>query len=695
MGKKLVIAEKPAVAQSIAKVLEVTEKKDGYFESSDYIISWCVGHLVGLDEPESYGEEYKKWDRLPIIPENYNYKVKEGTKKQYETLKKLMNSSDVESLVCATDAGREGELIFRHVYNMGHCRKPFYRLWISSMEDTAIKQGFAELKNGSDYDNLYKSALCRERADWLVGMNATRFITTLYNSSKVLSIGRVQTPTLAMIVQRDNDIANFKKEKYYTVAITSADGSFTAESHKITDISEAEKIKESCKTTEVFSVKDEEKKINPPKLYDLTSLQRHANKLFGFTAQQTMESVQRLYDNKLATYPRTDSQYLTEDMEDTAKNIIGIIKNKMEFAQKFTNEANIKPVMNNKKVSDHHAIIPTASIEKSDLSKLTDTDRKILYMLGARLLAATSQAHIYKATTAVFTSDGIAFTAKGKNVLDNGFKAVEQSFMSFLRCKDEDEKKETILPQLTEGEHYDVSADILEHYTQLPKPYIEDTLLSAMEKAGNKDYDTDEVERKGLGTPATRAGIIETLISRDFISRNKKQLLSTEKGKSIIKAVPDTLKSPKMTAEWENKLVLISKGQLDSDEFMTGIADFVKSIISETTAVSDMKDIFSDREVIGKCPRCHSNIYEGKLNFYCENKDCEFALWKKNKFWESKKKEITKSAAKTLLSKGKVHFKDLYSDRTGNTYEADILLDDTGGKYVNFKLEFPKRDDKK
>lgn len=695
MGKKLVIAEKPSVAQSIAKVLGVTEKKDGYLENGDYIISWCIGHLVGLDEPESYGEEYKKWDKLPIIPESYNYKVKESTKKQYEILKNLINGSNVESLVCATDAGREGELIFRHVYNMVHCRKPFYRLWISSMEDTAIKQGFAELKNGSDYDNLYKSALCRERADWLVGMNATRFITTLYNSSKVLSIGRVQTPTLAMIVQRDNDISNFKKEKYYTVVISCPDVGFSAASDKINDLSKAEKIKESCKTATVSSVKKEEKKINPPKLYDLTSLQRHANKLFGFTAQQTLESVQRLYDSKLATYPRTDSQYLTEDMEETAKNIIEIIKNKMEFAENITYEPDIKPVMNNKKVSDHHAIIPTVSIEKADLSKLTDTDKKVFYMIAARLLSATSSVHTYESTSVKLDCGGTEFSAKGRSIVEQGFKIVEQRFMSYIKCKDEDEKQEPVLPELNEGNSYKISADISEHYTQPPKPYTEDTLLAAMERAGNDAYDTDEVERKGLGTPATRAGIIETLISRDFISRNKKQLLSTEKGKSIIKAIPDTLKSPKMTAEWENKLVLISKGQLDSDEFMTGIADFVRSIISETTVVSDMKNIFSDREVIGICPRCHSNIYEGKLNFYCENKDCEFALWKKNKFWESKKKEITKAAAKTLLSKGKVHFKDLYSEKTDKTYEADILLDDTGGKYVNFKLEFSKKDDKK
>ncbi len=695
MGKKLVIAEKPSVAQSIAKVLGVTEKKDGYLENGDYIISWCIGHLVGLDEPESYGEEYKKWDKLPIIPESYNYKVKESTKKQYEILKNLINGSNVESLVCATDAGREGELIFRHVYNTLHCRKPFYRLWISSMEDTAIKQGFAELKNGSDYDNLYKSALCRERADWLVGINATRFITTLYGSNKVLSIGRVQTPTLAMIVQRDNEITSFKKEKYYTVVISCPDVGFSAASDKINDLSKAEKIKESCKTATITSVKKEETKINPPKLYDLTSLQRHANKLFGFTAQQTLESVQRLYDSKLATYPRTDSQYLTEDMEESAKKIIGIIKSKLEFAENIAYEPDIKPVMNNKKVSDHHAIIPTVSIEKADLSKLTDTDKKVFYMIAARLLSATSSVHTYESTSVKLDCGGTEFSAKGRSIVKQGFKTVEQRFMSYIKCKNEDEKQEPVLPELNEGNSYKISADISEHYTQPPKPYTEDTLLAAMERAGNDAYDTDEVERKGLGTPATRAGIIETLISRDFITRNKKQLLSTEKGKSIIKAIPDTLKSPKMTAEWENKLVLISKGQLDSDEFMTGIADFVKSIISDTSASEDMKKALNDKEIIGICPRCHSNIYEGKLNFYCENKDCEFALWKKNKFWESKKKEITKAAAKTLLSKGKVHFKDLYSEKTDKTYEADILLDDTGGKYVNFKLEFSKKDDKK
>ncbi len=527
---KLIIAEKPSVAQAIAKVLNVTDKKDGYIQGNGYIVSWCVGHLVGLAEPESYGDMYKKWDCLPIIPNQWNYAIKESTSKQFNVLRKLMADSSIDSLVCATDAGREGELIFRHVYRMANCKKPFERLWISSLEDSAILQGFKNLKNGRDYDSLYYAALCRERADWLVGINATRLFTTLYNADKVLSIGRVQTPTLAMIVQRDKDISSFKKEKYFKVNISCADfgGIFRASSDKITNYSVAESIKNNCQTAVVISVKKEEKKNNPPKLYDLTTLQRDSNRLYGFTAQQTLEAVQRLYDNKLSTYPRTDSQYLTEDMENTARSIINIIADKMDFAKDLNLNPNIAPVMNNKKVTDHHAIIPTANIETADLSSLTDTDRKTLYLIASRLLSATADKYIYESTNITLKCANTDFYANGKTVVQKGFKDVEEKFNNFMKCKENEEKEtEATLPDIKEGQQFPVEADISEHYTQPPKPYTEDTLLSAMERAGNEDYETDDVERKGLGTPATRAGIIETLIKRDYIQRNKKQLITT------------------------------------------------------------------------------------------------------------------------------------------------------------------------
>lgn len=690
--QKLVITEKPSVAQAIAKVLAVDTRKKGYLENSEYIVSWCIGHLVELDEPISYGEEYRSWSNLPILPSAWKYKVKESTKEQFNILKSLLNSANISEVICATDAGREGELIFRHVYNKAKCDKPFKRLWISSLEDNAIKKGFENLKDGCKYDYLYNSALCRERADWLVGINATRFFTTLYKSDKALSIGRVQTPTLAMIVQRDNDIANFTKEKYFVIELNC--GAFNAYTERIDSPEEAKRLYSLCKfgRAKVTDVVKERKYTNPPKLFDLTSLQREANRIFGFTAQQTLDSVQRLYDNKLSTYPRTDSQYLTEDMEDTARELIGILSEIMIFAENtsLTSEnANIKPIMNNKKVSDHHAIIPTANIKDLDLSTLTDTDRKILLLISSRLLCAVADRYEYESSAITLECCDITFKAKGKTVTNEGYRQIEESFFSFIKSKPDDMEKETALPYISLGSEYNATSKIVEKYTQPPKPYTEDTLLSAMERAGNLDYNTYEVERKGLGTPATRAGIIETIISRGYAERKKRQIISTEKGRRLIECVPEKLTSAKLTAEWENRLVLISKGKADSKEFMNDIRAFVAGIVSDTVISADTS-IFASREIIGKCPRCGSVVYEGKSNYYCSDKSCSFILWKKNKFFTSKKKEITKVVAKKLLTEGKVHFKDLYSENTGKTFEADILLDDIG-TYVNFKLEFPKK----
>ncbi len=687
----MVIAEKPSVGQAISKVLGANKKGKGYIENDKYIVSWCIGHLIGLAEPESYSEEYKNWNKLPIIPSQWNYVVKTSTGEQFSILKKLMNDTDISEVICATDAGREGELIFRHVYAMAGCTKKTKRLWISSLEDSAIKKGFENLKDGNYYENLYLSALCRERADWLVGINATRFFTTLYNSDKALSIGRVQTPTLAMLVKRDSDIQNFVKEKYFTIEINC--GEFFAYTDKIIPEEEAKTLFNICKIgrAKVIDIAKEEKKISPPKLYDLTTLQRDANCIFGFTAQQTLESAQRLYDSKLLTYPRTDSRYLTEDMEDTARDVIEILKSITDFTKDTNYNANIKLVMNNKKVSDHHAVIPTINIVSTNLSELMDTDKKILYLTAARLLTATAEENTYENTVVTLKCNDIVFKAKGKTVINKGYRQIDDNFFDFIMYKPEKStKEEKDLPSIQIGNEYNITSKIVEHYTQPPKPYTEDTLLSAMERAGNSDYDTNDVERKGLGTPATRAGIIETVISRGYAERKNKQLIPTEKGKKLIECVPEKLKSAKLTAEWENRLVLIAKGKSNSEEFINDIIDFVKEIVSDNKPLTADISVFSNREVIGKCPRCGSDVYEGKLNFYCSNKDCSFALWKKNYFFQMKKKEFTKQVAKKLLSDGKVHFKDLYSEKTGKTYAADVLLDDTG-TYVNFKLNFEKK----
>ena len=559
---------------SIAKVLGAKQRKDGYTEGNGYVVSWCIGHLVSLSPPESYGEEYKKWDNLPIIPNTWKYEVYKGTKKQFDILKKLMNEKRIDSIVCATDAGREGELIFRLVYNQTGCKKPIERLWVSSLEDSAIKKGFDNLKSGKEYNNLYTSALCRERADWLIGMNATRYFTVKNGNNGVLSIGRVQTPTLAMIVQRDRDIENFVKSKYYTIELDC--GEFKAVSSKFESRSDVEEIAEKCKTARVSGVITEKKAVNPPKLFDLTSLQREANKIYGFTAQETLDLLQKLYEAKLVTYPRTDSRYLTEDMTETAKSVISAIVDTMDFTE--IAEPDIKRVSDNSKVSDHHAIIPTINIKSKDLSSLSKNEKDLLYLVSAGLLMAVSPKYEYESTSILLRCMDCDFKAVGKQVTNKGFKEISEQFAAQIKSQKENDD-DTILPYVVSGDEFSVTAKVLEHFTQPPKPYTEDTLLSAMEKAGSSDYTETDIERKGLGTPATRAGIIETLLKRDYIRRNNKQLISTEKGRNLIDTVPDKIKSPKMTADWENELSLIAKGKSDSTVFMAEITELVKSIV--------------------------------------------------------------------------------------------------------------------
>ena len=693
---QLVIAEKPSVAQSIAGVLGATERKDGYMEGNDYIVSWCVGHLIELAQPESYDEALQKWtyESLPIIPDTWQHEVKSDTKAQYKVLYQLMHDNRVDSVVCATDAGREGELIFRLTYNMAGCDKTMQRLWISSMEESAIKEGFSNLRPGSEYDHLYESALCRQEADWLVGINGTRLFTVLYGG-KVLKVGRVQTPTLAMLVDREAKIMNFKKEAYYVAHILG--NGLDAVSEHIRDKAEAEKIAGACANGQalVTAVVKEEKWIAPPKLYDLTTLQRDANRLFGFTAKQTLEYTQSLYEKKLVTYPRTDSQYLSDDMEGTARNVIEAIFNSLLFEQNIMFNPDVKKVLNSKKVTDHHAIIPTMEIIKQDLKAIPESEMKILSLCANRLLCATAEKHIYNSTKAELTCNGMVFKVSGKEIWENGWKDFEDFFKNFYKTsedkKDSDDTKK--LQELTEGMTITVEdTRVSEHFTQPPKHYTEDTLLSAMENAGKDDI-PDEAERKGLGTPATRAAIIEKLVAAGFVERKGKSLIPTKAGINLVTVLPEPLTSPMLTAEWEQKLTEIARGGADPDTFMDGIRTMVQEIVSTYSCISeDGKKLFApEKEVIGTCPRCGQPVYEGKKNFACSDRSCGFVLWKNDRFWTSRKKELTKKMATDLLKKGRTNVKEMWSEKKQAAYDAAVILDDTGGKYINFKLEFPKR----
>ena len=694
---KLVIAEKPSVAMSLAAVLGATERKDGYLEGSGYLVSWCVGHLLELAQPEAYKEQYAKWryEDLPILPENWKYEVPKDKKTQLALLCRLMKDKRVDSVVCATDAGREGELIFRLVYEYAGCNKPMERLWISSMEDAAIREGFDHLRPGSDYDKLYDAAVCRAGADWLIGINATRLFSVLYGVT--LNVGRVMSPTLALLVQRESDIESFISKPFYVPEITC--GGFTASGEKMTERSEAEKIRMDCDHNSAFvrSVEKQVKTIQPPRLYDLTTLQRECNRIYGYTAQQTLDYVQSLYEKKLATYPRTDSQYLTKDMQATAASLILWLRDNMPFGKGCAGEPDIDRVTDDSKVTDHHAIIPTVEIARTDLSELPSGERDVLTLIAVRLLCATTQANRFEAVTAMLDCQRYTFTAKGKTILQSGWKEVERIHRMSIRQSETEhrENEDAALPVLKEGQTFEtVSASLREGKTSPPKHYTEDTLLSAMETAGAEDMPED-AERKGLGTPATRAATLEKLVSAGFVQRKKKQLIPTEKGRNLIAVLPDNIKSPILTAEWESMLKQVEHGELSATSFMDQIADMSRTLVKEHTAPEKcFADLFPSsretaHEAVGVCPRCGAPVYEGKKGFFCNNRECCFALWKDNRFFSSKKKSITKSVAAALLKEGRISMSGLYSEKTGKTYDAEVILDDTGGKYVNFKLEFP------
>lgn len=689
---KLIIAEKRSVAASIASALGAASRADGFYEGNNLLVSWCVGHLVSPMDAAGYDPSFRKWhfEDLPILPEPFRYVLAPGKEAAFENLRALMDRPDVDTIVNACDAGREGELIFRLVYVMAGCCKPVRRLWISSMEDNAIREGFSDLCPGADYEALYQSALCRQKADWLVGINATRLFSVLYH--RTLNVGRVQTPTLAMLVERERKISQFQKEKYYVLRLE-VNGT-EAVSEKLNDSTEVERAAAACKGVPAIctSVTKEQKKEQPPKLYDLTTLQREANRLLGYTAKQTLDYAQSLYEKKLLTYPRTDSRYLTSDMAETASCVLHLAARVPPFdtCKDFFPDA--LSLVSDKDVSDHHAIIPTMEIEKADLHALPVGERNLLLLVCCKLLCAAAESYVYEAVTATFDCGGHSFTAKGKRILSEGWQEIDRIFRTSLKEKAVDEDGGTF-PDFTEGQIWDnTEVSVAERFTQPPKPYTEDTLLSAMEIAGKEDTPED-AERKGLGTPATRAAIIEKLVAAGFVGRKGKSLVPTQDGINLISILPEPLTSPMLTAEWEQQLVEIARGSASPDTFLDGIRDMVQTLVSDHAQVSEKgRTLFApDRESIGVCPRCGKPVYEGKKNFACSDRGCGFVLWKDDRFWTSRKKVLTAKMAADLLKKGRILVKGMWSEKKGVTYDAAVLLDDTGEKYVHYKLDFQKK----
>ena len=673
--QKLVIAEKPSVAQSIAAVIGAKQKHNGYLTGGGYTVSWCLGHLAELSDASAYNADYAKWNRkdLPIIPENYRFTVAPDKRKQFDVLRELLRSPEISEVINACDAGREGELIFRTVYYLAGCTKPMKRLWISSMEDAAIREGFQNLRSGRDYDGLHQSALCRARADWLVGINATRFFSLLYG--RTLNIGRVMSPTLALMVQREAEISAFVPEPFYTVQL---DCGFTAATERMKDRSAADAILSNCgKTATVISIERKEKTEKAPALYDLTTLQRDANRILGYTAQQVLDYLQALYEKKLCTYPRTDSRYLTDDMAPSvpdyvaaAAAICGLTVPEIILAQQ---------ICDSKKVSDHHAVIPTVSDGNADLAL---GEREILKLAARGLLRAVSDAHRYAETIVTLDCGGYSFTAKGRTVLSPGWRAYDP----------EKRDKDNALPELTEGQTITVSAAaVKEGQTTPPKHYTEDTILNSMETAGAKDM-PDDAERKGIGTPATRAAVLEKLVSSGFVERRKSKKVSTlipsALGTALITVLPEALQSPLLTAEWEHRLKEIERGELSPEDFMENITAMLRELIQTYRPIPGAAVLFpSEIEIVGKCPRCGRNVVEKKQGFFCEDRDCGFALWKNSKFFSAKRKQLTKTVAAALLKDGRVQLSGCYSERSGKTYDAIVVMNDDG-QQVNFSLEF-------
>ena len=687
MSYCLVVAEKPSVGAAYAKVLGATNRQDGYWEGNGYLVSWCVGHLVELAPPNVYDAKYVKWSiaDLPILPQKWQYLVSASTKKQFGILQKLMHRPDVDSMICATDAGREGELIFRLVCQQAGCKKPFTRLWLSSMEENAIREGFASLKPSTEYDALYQAALCRERADWIVGINSSRLFSCLYG--RPLAVGRVMTPTLAMAVQREAAISAFTPEKFYTVSLAFADGG-TASSKRFSRKADAETLLANCRkevSTVVQKVERKEKTEKPPQLYDLTTLQREANRLLGFTAQQTLDYAQSLYEKRLITYPRTDSRFLTEDM---AASLPGLVTDTGKaFAVEEPLPINVQQVINGSKVTDHHALLPTKSMAKADLAALPAGERNVLRLIAARLLCAVGEPHRYAETTLTTICAGEEFTVKGKVVLSEGWKAMDRKMLGELLGK---QKEQAALPDVQEQSQCSIAgAELKEGQTSPPKHFTEDTLLHAMETA-SADSMPEGVERQGIGTPATRAATIEKLVQKGFLERKgikkTKVLLPTDKGKALITVMPEEIQSPEMTADWETKLLQIERSEMEPETFMTEIKEIISSLVTTTEAAKGANALMKNK-IIGVCPNCGANVVEREKGWFCENRECRFVLWKDNAFFKRLGKRLDAHVADKLLRDGRVRLKDCKSAK-GKTYNATVLLScETDGR-SKFSLEF-------
>ena len=730
---RLVIAEKPSVAKSLAAVLGAATRKDGYLEGGGWLVSWCLGHLAGLADAATYNPDYAKWryDDLPILPESWRFTIAKDKRDQFDVLRTLLRREDVTEVVNACDAGREGELIFRTVYCLAGCQKPMKRLWISSMEDSAIREGFAHLRPGADYDGLHQAALCRAKADWLVGINATRLFSVLYH--RTLNIGRVMSPTLALIVQREAEIDAFKPVPFYTVALNLP--GFTAASARMDRKADAEQLKNACQggTATVKQVERKDKTEKPPALYDLTTLQRDANRLLGFTAQQTLDYLQNLYEKKLCTYPRTDSRYLTSDMAEGLPVLVNLVANAMPFGKGIAISCDTGTVINDKKVTDHHAVIPTRNIQGTDLSALPVGERAILELVALRLLCAVAMPHIYAETSVTVECAGAEFTAKSRTVKQPGWQALDAAYRASMKNVEPDEDTEDkALPELAEGQALPVAGvAVKEGKTTPPKHFTEDTLLSAMETAGAKDMPEEakmgsptqaqqsglrgekegqqngadarqtagaakcSLSRRGLGTPATRAGILEKLVSTGFLERKKSkktvQLLPSHDAISLITVLPEQLQSPLLTAEWEYRLGEIERGELTPEDFMAEITAMLKELVGTYQVIKGSEYLFTPpREVVGRGPRCGGEIAEMQKGFFCQNKSCKFAIWKNSKWWAAKRKQPTKAIVAALLKDGRAHVAGLYSEKSGKTYDATVVLEDTG-QYVNFKLDFDRQ----
>jgi len=699
---QLIITEKKSVAESISNALGVSQKHSGYMEGGNFLISWCAGHLLELAAPDEYDSKFAKWRYadLPIIPDKWLYSAIKGQKAaQLKTLKDLMKRPDVECIINACDAGREGENIFRSVYNYAKISKQTKRLWIASLENAAIKAGFSKLADGRNYDNLAAAASCRERADWLVGICGTRLMSVLYGT--LLNTGRVQSPTLAMLVKRDADISCFVKEPFYTPVMDCT--GFAASGDKLKDRQSAEDIRNNCsgKDAVVRSVERQKKSESPPKLYDLTALQRDANRLLGYTAAQTLEYAQALYERAILSYPRVDSRYLTSDMHGTAETVITSLKAQSPYCIGMGFTPDMGRIINDKLVTDHHAIIATPTALSANLTALSAGERDILNLVSVRMLCAVAPAHIYEAVTTVLDCAGHTFTTKGKIIITDGFKAIDTAFKASLKTSQEsgeeaDEIEEANeLPGFSEGQTFgNVSVTVKEGFTTPPRPYTEDTLLSSMESAGTADVpDISQFERRGLGTPATRAAIIEKLVKTGFVERKKKNLIPTDKGLNLIAVLPDALTSAKLTAEWEYMLMQVGLGELSDKKFMDGITNFITTIVKENNTLKpEFANLFggdkNKNEPLGICPRCTSAIRENESGYFCDTQTCFFKLWKRSKFWTAKKRPLTADIVSALLKGGEIALKGLYSEKTGKKYDAIVILDDPGEGYVNFKLKF-------